>query len=136
VAAVHRQVVAIAQQQGWPPPSYARVYDIVRTLDPALLTLAHEGATAYKEAFDLLYRREATQPNDIWQADHTQLDLWVRGDRGQPVRPWLSVILDDYSRAVAGYGLYLPAPTALQTALILRQAIWRKRPSPWRTPRT
>jgi hypothetical protein len=36
------------------------------------------------------------------------------------------VIADDYCRAIAGYFLYLEAPTALQTALALRQAIWRK----------
>ena len=27
--------------------------------------------------FDLVHRREAAKPNQIWQADHTLLDLWV-----------------------------------------------------------
>jgi hypothetical protein len=36
------------------------------------------------------------------------------------------VILDDYSRAVAGYFLFFEASSAAQTALALRQAIWRK----------
>jgi hypothetical protein len=31
------------------------------------------------------------------------------------------------SRAIAGYVVFLGAPLALQTALALRQAIWRKR---------
>ena len=47
------------------------------------------------------------------------------------VRPWLTIIMDDYSRAVAGYTLFLGAPTALQTALALRQAIWRKPHAAW-----
>ncbi len=38
----------------------------------------------------------------------------------------MTVILDDKSRAVAGYTVFLGDPTALQTALALRQAIWRK----------
>lgn len=130
-AAIQRRVVAVAHERGWPEPSYSRVYDIIRRLDPALVTLAHEGLEAYREKFDLLYRREATRPNEIWQADHTLLDLWVRDERDQPARPWLTVILDDYSRAVAGYSLNLTAPSALQTALALRQAIWRKSEPRW-----
>ena len=61
----------------------------------------------YRERFDLLYRREASRPNEIWQADHTPLDIWVLDERGQPARPWLTVILDDYSRAVAGFRVSL-----------------------------
>jgi len=130
VATIHRQVADIARERGWPVPSYARVYDIVRALAPALLTLAHAGVKAYGEAYDLVVRREAGRPNEIWQADHTALDLWVRDDKGQPARPWLTIVLDDYSRAVAGYALNLQPPSALQTALALRQAIWRKSEPP------
>ncbi len=35
VASVHRRVASVAREQGWPVPSYGRVYDIVRHLDPA-----------------------------------------------------------------------------------------------------
>ncbi len=132
VASIQRQVAGVAPAQGWPTPSYDCVYDIVRGLDPGLVVLAHEGTKAYKEAFDLLYRHEASAPNAVWQADHTPLDLWVLDERGQPARPWLTVILDDYSRAVAGYSLSLHAPAALQTALALRQAIWHKADPHWR----
>jgi len=107
------------------------VYALIRTLDPALVMLAQEGTKAYREAFDLLYRWEASGPNDLWQADHTLLDVWLLDDRRQPAKPWLSVILDDYSRAVAGFGLSFRAPSALQTALVLRQAIWRKAEPHW-----
>ena len=34
--------------------------------------------------------------------------------------------MDDYSRAVAGYLVFLGAPSTLQTCLALRQALWRK----------
>jgi putative transposase len=40
-------------------------------------------------------------------------------------------VLDDYSRAVAGYALSLHAPSSIQTALALRQAIWRKGDPHW-----
>src|SRR6266487_4244627 len=73
-AAIHRQVVEIGRRQGWKPLSYERVRQIIKQLDPALVTLAHQGAAAYREEFDLLYRREATHSNAMWQADHTPLD--------------------------------------------------------------
>lgn len=74
---------------------------------------------------------EAERPNEQWQADHTELDIMVLDQSGKPARPWLSVILDDHSRAVSGYTPFLGAPTALQTALSLRQAIWRKTDPLW-----
>ena len=130
-AHVHRQVTEVAEREGWAVPSYATVYAIIRDLDPALRTLAVEGSKRYAEVFELIYRRQAARPNEIWQADHTLLDLWVVTPSGKPGRPWLTVIEDDHSRAIAGYAVNLDAPSALQTALTLRQAIWRKSEPGW-----
>src|SRR5512142_2532843 len=104
---------------------------MIRELAPALLALAREGTKAYADAFDLIHRHEAVGPNAVWQADHTELGIWLKDGREQPVKPWLSIILDDYSRAVAGYALSFDAPSAIQTALALRQAIWRKARPGW-----
>ena len=130
-AAIQRQVATVARDRGEKPPSYSLVYDVVRKIDPALVTLAHEGTKAYCDAFDLVHRREAEAPNAIWQADHSELDILVKDEKGNPRKPWLTVILDDYSRAVAGYFLSLHAPSAIQTSLALRQAIWRKAVPAW-----
>src|SRR5579859_3208984 len=100
MAAIHRQVTAIAQEQGWKPPSYDRVRQIIKGLDPALVTLAHQGAAAYREEFDLLYRRESPHANSMWQADHTPLDVLLLDETGKPAKPWLTAIEDDYSRCI------------------------------------
>jgi putative transposase len=55
----------------------------------------------------------------------------VLDEHSRPARPWLTIILDDYSRAVAGCALSLHAPSSIQTALALRQAIWRKGDPHW-----
>lgn len=130
-AAIQRQVSTIAVEQGWTSPSYSRVYDIIRHLDPALVTLAHEGAKAYAETFDLVYRREASHANAMWQADHTLLPIWLLDEHSKPAKPWLTIILDDFSRAVVGYFLGFQRATAWQTALTLHQAIWRKEQPQW-----
>jgi putative transposase len=83
-AAIHRQVAAIATEQGWKPPSYERVRQIIKNIDPPLVTLAHQGAVAYREEFDLIFRREATHSNAMWQADHTPLDVVLFDETGQP----------------------------------------------------
>ncbi|WFR69884.1 hypothetical protein QA542_00590 [Staphylococcus saprophyticus] len=41
-------------------------------------------------------------------------------------RPWLTVVLDDFSRAIAGYRIEFGAPDTIRTALVLREAIWKK----------
>ena len=131
IAHVHRRATQLADENGWPAPSYATVRNIIRALDPGMTTLAHEGAAAYRDRFELALRWEAEGPNAIWQADHTQLDVMLLDITGREARPWLTLILDDYSRAVAGYAVFLEAPSALQTALALRQAIWRKVDPAW-----
>ncbi|MDP9988761.1 putative transposase [Arthrobacter oryzae] len=100
-------------------------------IDPGLRTLAHEGETAYRDRFELVYRRTAKRPNGQWQCDHTLLDVMVIDGQGKTARPWLTVVLDDYSRAVAGYTVFLGAPDAERTALALHQAVNRKANPAW-----
>lgn len=130
-AAIHRRVKPIAEARDWPVPSYATLHAIVEALDPALVALAHDGAAAYRDRFEMIHRHRADKPNAVWQADHTQLDLLILDANGAPVRPWLTIVLDDHSRAVAGYSVFIGAPSAIQTALALRQAIWRKGTPSW-----
>jgi putative transposase len=130
-AAIHRRISSIATAQGWRGPSYSAVYAILRKLDPAMVSLAHDGAAAFRDRFELIHRHRAEAPNAIWQADHTMLDILILDETGKSVRPWLTTVLDDHSRAVAGYVPFLGAPTALQTSLALRQAIWRKADPAW-----
>lgn len=131
ITAICRQVRQLARDLGEEPPSYWVVYRIVSALPPDLVILAHEGSKAYGEVFELIHRREADGPNAIWQADHTPLDILLVRPDGSAAKPWLSVVIDDYSRAVAGYFLSFEDPCALHTSLALRQAIWRKEDPRW-----
>ena len=53
------------------------------------------------------------------------------GPDGNPCRPWLTAIIDDFSRAVPGYYIGIEAPSILRTALAFRQAIWKKSDPQW-----
>lgn len=131
IVTIHRRLAAVVTERQWQMPSYGTVRDIIRRIDPAMLTLAHEGAVAFRDKFELVHRHRADRPNAIWQADHTQLDILILDAGGRPVRPWLTTVLDDYSRVIAGYMVFLGAPSALNTSLALRQAIWRKADPAW-----
>lgn len=131
IATLHRLAAADAQQRELPAPSYATVRQIVRALDPALVTLALEGPASYRDKHELVFRRRAERPNQTWQSDHTELDILIVGANGKPDRPWLTTVMDDYARAICGYTVFTGAPSAINTALALRQAIWRKTDPAW-----
>ena len=131
VATIRRRLLKVAKERHWAVPSYTSIYRIVRRLDRGMVTLAHEGHATYRDQFELLHRFRAPKPNAIWQADHTQLDLLILDAGGRLARPWLTTIIDDHSRVLAGYSVFLGAPSTLQTSLALRQAIWRKADQGW-----
>lgn len=59
----------------------------------------------------MVHRREASGPNAICPANRQSLDvLLVRRD-GEPAKPRLTIVLDDYSRAMAGYFLFFEVPS-------------------------
>ena len=130
-AAIHRRVRDVAAARGWCAPSYGTVHAILSQLDPAMVTLALDGPAAYRDCYELIHRHRAAAPNALWQADHTLLDLLVLDESGKPARPWLTTLLDDHSRAVAGYMAFLGAPSVINTCLALRHAIWRKADPSW-----
>ncbi len=125
ISVICRQIRQIAKGTGEDPPSYWGVYRTVSSLPADLITLAHEGSKAYGESFELIHRREAEGPNAIWQAAHTPHYRPVVRPDGRVANPWLTVVIDDFSRAVTGYFLSFEAPCSLHTSLALRQEIWK-----------
>lgn len=131
LTSITRTANVAAAERNLPPVSYGVVRTIITAMDPAALTLAREGASALRDKYELVYRRQSETPNEIWQVDHTELDIEVLDPGGLRVRPWLTVVLDDCSRAIPGYTVGLGAPSALLTSLALRQAIWTKADPDW-----
>lgn len=87
-ATIHRGITTIARDQKRHAPSYASVHAIVSGLDPAMLTLAHEGGAVFRDRYELVHRHRAVRPNATWQADHTQLDVIILDANGDEARPW------------------------------------------------
>jgi putative transposase len=103
----------------------------VKAIEPSVRLMAQQGTKAYKQKYALVFRREATVSNEMWQSDHTPMDIYVSDAQNNVIRPWLTIILDDFSRAVAGYYIAPDAPATWKTALALRQSIRRKDDLRW-----
>lgn len=69
MAFICRRVGDIARDRELPAPSYSSVRAVVTAIDPGLITLAQEGDAAYRDRFELVFRRAASRPNKQWQAE-------------------------------------------------------------------
>jgi putative transposase len=65
--------------------------------------------------------------NQVWQCDHTKIDVLVVDQSGEVLgRPWLTIVVDTYSRCLMGLHLGFDAPSAQVVGLALRHAILPK----------
>ncbi|MGM7692522.1 DDE-type integrase/transposase/recombinase [Staphylococcus saprophyticus] len=131
IASIHRKTVDWCNQMNHPTPSYKQVYTSIKKVSNHLKSYSDLNSKKYAEKYDAIYLRECNHPNEIWQADHTMLDIEVLNEKNKLERPWLTVVLDDFSRAIAGYRIEFGAPDTIRTALVLREAIWKKGDSNW-----
>ena len=129
-ATIERMIARICLKQEWAAPTYWTINRIHKNIPRDLLALSKDSAE-YRRLYELIHRFEASCPNEIWQADHNFMDIFIWDNSGQALKPVITVILDDYSRAVTGYYLDFVPPSAQRTALALRQAIWHKDEPKW-----
>ncbi len=68
-------------------------------------------------------------PNHQWEVDHTPLDLFVIDEDSQHVygRPYLTAILDRYTRCIVGFSLSFAPPSWISVGDALRIALADKR---------
>uniref|UniRef100_UPI0026C687A2 Mu transposase C-terminal domain-containing protein n=1 Tax=Chlorogloea sp. CCALA 695 TaxID=2107693 RepID=UPI0026C687A2 len=65
--------------------------------------------------------------NHVWQCDHTRVDVLLVDQHGELLsRPWLTTVIDTYSRCIMGINLGFDAPSSEIVALGLRHAILPK----------
>lgn len=106
IKSIYRKIRENASKNNQLYPSYRTLCNLINELPKSMVTLAHHGSKAYKQKYDLLCRHQAAYPNQLWQADHALLDIFViENNKQKSSRPWLTIIIDDYSRAIAGYEL-------------------------------
>lgn len=110
-------------------PSRMTVYRFIEGLNPYLVDAARLG----KHAANQKHRRaiDQLQVDGIchrWEIDHTFLDVMlIDPDTGLVIgRPYLTVVLDRYSRMVMAYLLHFAAPNTESVLRVIERAICPK----------
>ena len=143
VAAVHRARSAVLASPGAPvvlaagvpvPASLCAGWRgappvTMRTLQRAFrreLTAAEASAWAEGEeghrAAGVYLTRPAGHRNQVWEMDHKQLPILVMPPRGAACCPWLTTVVDDATRALAGWAIAL-TPHAGTVLTAVRMAL-------------
>jgi putative transposase len=71
---------------------------------------------------------ETDYPLQVAQIDHTQVDIILVDDESRlPIgRPWITLMIDIYSRMIMGYFLSLDAPSTTSVAMCIANAVLPK----------
>mgnify|MGYP001800244474 FL=1 len=113
-------------------PSYRTVYRVLQPVIKQQEQKANVRSRGWRGSRISVKTREGKDlsvecSNHVWQCDHTRVDLLLVDRHGEIVdRPWLTTVIDTYSRCIMGINLGFDAPSSQVVALALRHAIMPK----------
>lgn len=123
------RVKELCEGDGDPVPSKDTVARRVKSMDLSLSRRRRLGPAKYKESMrQVLHQRLAEYPGREYQIDHTQADLMVLSDDRRLClgRPWLTLVLDVFSRCVVGIFLSFTPPSLFSLQHALSTAVCNK----------
>lgn len=129
------QLVSAESLKSLDLPGYSTVKRYLSNLPETFKVVRHGGLPAYDRRAQPVFAGEITRfANERWQADHTELPLWIRvwrDDHWVASRVWLSVALDAHSRAIAGFVLQDSYPNSWTVAKLLMRSVQPKSVPEW-----
>jgi putative transposase len=126
---LRREIRTDCDTAGLKPPSRKAIQARLSARSLRELVKARKGPEAARQAFAPV--RPGLRPSfplEIVQIDHTKVDIQLVDDLARAVvgRPWLTLVLDVFSRSVPGFYLSFDAPSATGVALAVAQAVLAK----------
>ena len=104
------------------PPLRTFQAGVARAFEAGERAVMREGVEA-RRRHQVYLRWEPQARNELWETDHKELDVPVLFPRAQrPRRPWATIFLDAYSRAVMGWAI-ADRPSAATVIAALGEAI-------------
>ena len=129
---VYLRVKAQAAKLGLKPPSHMTVYRVLKPIIEKAEQKKSIRSPGWRGS-QLSLKTRAGQDlsveysNHVWQCDHTLADILLVDQHGQQLgRPWLTTVIDSYSRCIMGINLGFDAYSSQVVALVLRHAILPK----------
>jgi transposase InsO family protein len=125
VSQCYRLTKARAEKEGWSWPSLRTVQvNLKKWVDEQMAVMAREGKDQWRRKFQTPIHQDpdAFQAGECWEADHTELDFFIRvpqGGKWTHDRPWLTCWMDRRSRRIVGWHIGLtPDSEAIRAALL------------------
>lgn len=111
-------------------PSHVTVYKVINFhLEQENKKVRHPGSPVLRQIIQTTEGiLEITHSNQIWQVDHTKLDILLIDDKDSEVigRPYITLVMDSCSGCVVGFYLGFEPAGSHEVALALRHAILPK----------
>lgn len=130
VASTIEEVNRVCHNAGLPAPHENTVRLRIAVLTDEKKLARRHGARKAREKFELLHGEfpGADWPLSIVEIDHTKVDIMLvdEAERRPIGRPWLTLVIDVFSRMVLGFYVSLDPPGAIGTGLSLVHAILPK----------
>jgi putative transposase len=130
VAAVIEEVALQCFKAKIKRPGNTTVRCRIAILSDRIKVKTRHGSKAAAEKYEPLkgHFPSADFPLAVAQIDHTPMDVIVVDEEyRQPIqRPWLTVVIDVYSRMVLGFAIYLEKPSAFTAGLAIAHAVLPK----------
>jgi len=100
-SAAHAEIVRLRGQDA---PTLRTLQRAFRRMPEAAQAAIEYGDDGWRQHRPV-QQYEADFRNQHWQADHQDLEIWVKppGKHVKAVRPWLTIFVDCYSRAIMSY---------------------------------
>jgi putative transposase len=125
-----RDVRTDCRSVGLKPPSRKAIQARISARSLRELVKAREGSKVARQSFvPVQPGLRPRSPLAIVQIDHTKVDIILVDERTRAVlgRPWLTLLLDVFSRCVLGFHLSFDAPSATSVALAIAQGVLPKK---------
>ncbi|MBA3924456.1 MAG: transposase, partial [Nostocaceae cyanobacterium] len=109
---------ARADELGVKPPSHMTVYRILQPLIDKLEQAKSIRSPGWRGSRLSVKTRDGKDlqvehSNQVWQCDHTPADILLVDQHGKILgRPWLTTVIDSYSRCIMGINLGYDAPSS------------------------
>lgn len=130
ISATYRKVDRLCQAAGLPSPHPNTVKNRIKELDRFEATKAREGRKQAEAETFMIKRHfdDAIVPLQIVEVDHTPVDISLVDDIHRlPIgRPWLTLLIDVFSRMVLGFYISFDPPGNLSLGLCLCHAFLPK----------
>lgn len=130
LSTVHREIKRLCEEAGAPSPSFKTFSGYVRNLPQNGLIFKREGKRAAYKHQELFYdlenpsHRHGSRPFEICHIDHTELDIELLStDMVSLGRPWLSIMIDGYSRSILAFLISFDPPSYKTCMQLVRKVV-------------